>query len=108
MSQDGRYIYASNRDNSYPDKNRSSIAVFKVDTLTGNLTVIQITSSMGEHPRHFDLFFGGTLMVVANMNSDNIVSFAVNTTTGLITPPDDMESARVLRTTRPTQVVQRP
>jgi len=108
LSRDGRFLYASNRDNSEPNLGRSSIAVFAVDAATGLLTALQFASSMGDHPRHFDLFYDGSLLVVANMNSDNIVSFDVNRTSGVLTPPPAAAVGRVLQTPRPTQVLLAP
>jgi 6-phosphogluconolactonase len=108
LSSDGLFLYASNRDNSEPNLHRSSIAVFRVNARTGELAPIQFTSSLGDHPRHFDLFFGGSLLVVANMNSDTVVSFTVDRASGLLAPPAAADSHRVLRTPKPTQVLQAP
>lgn len=108
ISKDGKVLYVSNRDNSEPNLNRSSIAVFKINVTEGDLEPVQFVYTMGDHPRHFDLFFNDSLLVVANMNSDNIVSFEVNSSSGLLTPPSsaDTDSGRILKVTRPTQVLQ--
>jgi 6-phosphogluconolactonase len=108
VSKDGRFLYASNRDNSEPNLGRSSLGVFSIDIVSGVLTPVQFTSSLGEHPRHFDLFYEGSLLVVANMNSDNIVSFMVNQSSGVLTPPPASSTGRILETTKPTQLLRVP
>jgi 6-phosphogluconolactonase len=93
VSADGRFLYGSNRDNSDPNNNRSSIVVFSVNQESGSLNAVQFQYSGGEHPRHFNLFkvapaVGSAekwMMIVANKNSDNVATFHVNTATGLLT-----------------------
>jgi 6-phosphogluconolactonase len=103
VSADGKFLYASNRDNSSPNENRSSVVVYAIDTDTGGIETIQHISTMGEHPRHFNLFLDGTVMLVANMNSDNIVTFTVDKVTGLLSPPT--AAGFVVKTTAPTQIL---
>jgi 6-phosphogluconolactonase len=84
ISADGRYLYGSNRDLSSPNLNRSSIVVMEIDSTNGTLTTIQHVDTLGEHPRHFDLFLGGSMLVVGNLKSNSIVSFPVDKATGLL------------------------
>ena len=104
VSADGRFVYGSNRDNSSPNLNRSSIVSFAIDSSTPALRTLQHVSSGGEHPRHFTIMYGDGqvdtggdgavhVMLVANMNSDNIVEFYVDKRTGEMKP-----SGRVMST----------
>lgn len=87
VSADGRFLYGSNRDLSSPNLNRSSIVVMEIDSRNGTLTTIQHVDTLGEHPRHFDFFLGGSVLVVGNLKSDMIISFPVDKATGLLGPP---------------------
>ena len=79
VSPNGKFVYIANRGHN-------SIAVFKLDESTGALKRIQLQSVEGDWPRNFAIDPGGTMMVVANQKSDNLVSFHVNPETGLLTP----------------------
>ena len=78
LSQDGKFLYASNRGND-------TIAVFSVDQANGELTSIQWVSAGGQTPRFFILDPNGKFLYVANQNGHNIVTFAVDQTTGKLT-----------------------
>lgn len=93
LSLDGKFLYVSNRDNSDPNQNRSSIAVFSLSVDNQELIHIQNVDSHGMHPRHFTLDFTGTVLLVANLKSNNIVSFSVDIVTGLI----DENSAKIFQ-----------
>ena len=83
ISNNGNYIYCSNRDTS--DQHRSSIVVFKItNNTTGAFSLMQTVSSHGQHPRHFALTCNDTILIVANKDSNNVVAFDVNSATGLI------------------------
>jgi 6-phosphogluconolactonase len=69
MSPDGRFVYCSNRGVF------NSIAIFHVDAHTGALTLVGHESSRGLIPRGFIIDSTGSLMLVANQNSDTIVPF---------------------------------
>jgi len=84
-SDDGRTLYASNRDNSSPNQNRSSIAVFSFDPYNNSLSILQHVYSQGAHPRHFEIVHlydenkvNQKIMLVTNKNSNNIAAFLVN------------------------------
>lgn len=107
LSRDGQFVYASNRDLSDPNKQRSSIAVFKLFSSAEKpcvLANVQHVSSLGIHPRHFDLTYGSTaeeqLLLVANRDSNNIVSFRVSNENGRISDGAVLEDA-----VSPTQVL---
>lgn len=73
----GRFVYASNRGHD-------SIAVFAVQA-DGTLKLVEITPSGGKHPRNFALSPDGAWLVCANMDSDNLVSFKVDSASGRLT-----------------------
>ena len=62
----GRFAYISNRGHD-------SIAVFSIDSRTGNLTALEYIFCGGKFPRHFAIDPSGRWLVVANKNSANIV-----------------------------------
>ena len=78
VSPDGKFLYASNRGEA------NSIAVFAINTSTGRLTLKDITSTLGEAPRNFAIDPSGKFLLVANQNTNNIVVFRRNATTGLL------------------------
>lgn len=77
VSPDGKFLYGSNRGHD-------SIVVFAVDSL-GKLTLVQHMSTQGKWPRDFILDPTGAYLLVANQNSNSIVSFKRDATTGKLT-----------------------
>ena len=73
----GRFVYGSNRGDD-------SLVAYAVDPATGGLGLLQRVPSGGAHPRHFALNAAGTLLAVANRDSDNIVYFSIEEETGLL------------------------
>ncbi len=78
LSNDGRYLYVSNRGHD-------SIAVFTVNPQTGMLTNIDFTKTGGLFPRHFALSPNQNWLLVAHQNSDYLQVFKRNIETGLLT-----------------------
>ncbi|MBM7710676.1 lactonase family protein [Enterococcus xiangfangensis] len=78
VSNDGRYLYASNRGHN-------SIAVFAIaeDGLT--LERIQSISTEGDFPRDFALSPDNAYVVAANQNSDNLTLYRRDSQYGLLT-----------------------
>ncbi len=77
LSPDGKFLYATNRGDA------NSIATFSV-AANGTLTLKNIQSTMGKHPRNFTIDPTGNYLLVANRDSDNVVIFKRNRTTGLL------------------------
>jgi len=77
ISSDGKFVYASNRGNN-------SIAIFKVNPLSGLLKLIDYQSTLGDGPRYFTLSPDENFLLVANQNTNNIVSFKRNKNTGFL------------------------
>ncbi len=77
LSPDGRFVYGSNRGHD-------SIVVFRVDQLSGKLSLVGHTASGGQCPRSFALDPSGSLLVVANQNSDLLTVFSVDRAIGTL------------------------
>lgn len=70
VSPDGKYLYGSNRGHD-------SIVAFKIDELSGKLTLIEHESTRGAFPRNFMITGDGKFLYAANQNSDNITIFKI-------------------------------
>ncbi|MGB1284411.1 MAG: lactonase family protein, partial [Polaribacter sp.] len=67
--------YASNRGHN-------SIAIFKINSENGQLSLITFQSVLGENPRNFSLSPKQDFLLVANQNTDNIVAFKRDSLSG--------------------------
>jgi len=67
----GRYIYASNRG-------FHSIAMFRLDPASGKLTLEHVQPTRGGEPRDFCQTPDGRYLLVANQDTHEIVSFAID------------------------------
>jgi len=76
----GKFVYASNRGSA------NSIAAYKVDGAKGTLTPIGIFPTGGKIPRHFTIDPTGKFLIAANADSNNLVTFKINESTGALTP----------------------
>ncbi|MCU4173441.1 lactonase family protein [Carboxylicivirga sp. N1Y90] len=76
ISADGRFLYGSNRGHN-------SIVIFSIAN-DGSLKLLAHESVRGDHPRNFSLTPDGELLLVANKNTNNIVSFKRDKTSGLL------------------------
>ncbi|MDW5287839.1 lactonase family protein [Formosa sp. PL04] len=85
ITTDGKFLYASNRGHN-------SIAIFEVNPENGSLTSIGLESSRGNFPRNFSLSPNEDFLVLANQNSDNLVSYKRDKETGLLTFVDEIKS----------------
>ena len=77
LSPDGRFLYATNRAAA------NTIASFAVQK-NGRLKLLRIQSTLGVHPRNFTLDPTGRWLLVANRDSNEIVVFQRNTSTGAL------------------------
>src|SRR5262249_4661072 len=75
----GKFVYASNRGHD-------SIAVFKIDPVSGKLTLVAHQPTLGKTPRHFGLDPSGNWLLAENQESDNVVVFHVDPATGRLSP----------------------
>ena len=79
VSADGKFLYCSNRGDA------NTITIFKINPVNGKLAVVGFQSTQGKGPRNFSLDPSGNFLLVANQNSDDIIIFKRNKTTGLLT-----------------------
>lgn len=78
ISPDGKFLYASNRNKL------NNIVIYSIDRKTGQLIKKGEQPSGGKEPRNFVIDPEGNFLLVANQQSDNVVVFKRNKTTGLL------------------------
>ena len=78
----GKFVYVSNRD-PY-----NSIAMFSIDSQSGELTAIGHQSQGIKTPRNFAIDPTGQYMLVANQSGGNVIVFRINPSTGQLTPTE--------------------
>ncbi len=76
----GKFLYAANR--GLQGSKQNSIAVFQIDTQTGQLELIEIMATKGEIPRDFEISPDGQFLLVAHQDSSNIRIFKIDTKSG--------------------------
>ena len=95
ISQDGKYLYASNRGHN-------SLAVYSIDQTSGKLSLIDIPSCGGDWPRAFEIDPSGSYILVANKRSNAISIQKINPsglfeTVGNVKTVDAPQCIRFLR-----------
>lgn len=78
ISRDGKFVYVANRGHD-------SIAIFKIDDHTYELSFVERVSSEGHWPRDFVLDPTESFVVVSNQESSNLVLFERDIETGKLT-----------------------
>jgi 6-phosphogluconolactonase len=76
----GKFVYVSNRD-PY-----NSIAIFSIDSNSGELHVVGHQSAGIKTPRNFAIEPSGKFMLVANQSGGNVIVFRIDQDTGELTP----------------------
>ncbi len=71
----GRFVYGSNRGHD-------SIAIFRFDTKSSKLTLVEHQPTQGKTPRHFAIDPTGQWLLAENQDSDNVVVFRIDAETG--------------------------
>lgn len=84
LSSDGKFLYASNRGHD-------SIVIYQV-ARDGTLSLIGHESTGGKHPRNFVLSPNEEYLLVANQDTDNIVSFRRDPDSGKLTYISEIEA----------------
>lgn len=85
----GKFLYTSNRGEL------NEIVVFSIDE-DGTLSSVGRQSSLGDVPRDFEIDPSGNFLLVANQNTDTIVTFAIDQETGVLS-----ETGYVMETPTP-------
>lgn len=80
ISADGQHLYASNR------ADQNNIVVYDVSA-EGLLSVKQHVSTMGKIPRDFAISPDGKTLVIANQDSDNMVTYTIDPVSGMLSNP---------------------
>ena len=75
----GKFVYISNRGHD-------STAAFSIDPESGKLALIEIESTLGDHPRFIGIEPSGQFLIAANRDANNLVSFRIDATTGKLEP----------------------
>ncbi|PLT29066.1 lactonase family protein [Peribacillus deserti] len=78
VSSDGRFVYAGNRGHD-------SIAVFRVNEESFELTLVEYTSTEGSWPRDFVLDPSEKFLIASNQESSNLVLYERDETSGKLT-----------------------
>ena len=78
ISKDGKFLYASNRGHD-------SIVIYKVNAENGSLKLVGFEPVLGRNPRNFSLSSRDKFLLVANQDTNNIVSFKRDEITGKLT-----------------------
>ena len=77
MRLPGGFVYASNRGHD-------SLAIYAVDPETGRLSLVGHESSQGIGPRAFTIDPSGALLLVANQDTDTVVTFWIDQDSGTL------------------------
>jgi 6-phosphogluconolactonase len=80
----GKFLYASNRAGI------DTISTFSVDPVKGTLKLKDEYPTMGKTPRNFAIDPTGKFLLSANQESNNIVIFRIDSTTGALSPTGEV------------------
>jgi 6-phosphogluconolactonase len=83
----GKFLYASNRGGL------DTISAFSIEPAKGTLHLKNEYPTMGKTPRNFAIDPTGKFLLAANQESNNIVTFRIDMTTGALTPTGDIAEA---------------
>ena len=83
----GKFLYASNRAGI------DTISAFSIDPVKGTLHLKDEYPTMGKTPRNFSIDPTGKFLLAANQESNNIVIFRIDSTTGALSPTGEVTEA---------------
>jgi 6-phosphogluconolactonase len=83
----GKFLYASNRADI------DTISAFSIDPIKGTLKLKDEYPTMGKTPRNFTIDPTGKFLLAANQESNNIVIFRIDSTTGALSPTGEITEA---------------
>jgi len=75
----GQFLYGSNRGHD-------SIVVYRIDTVTGRLRLLEHETANIKTPRNFNIDPTGCFCIVANQGTDSIVVFRIDQASGCLHP----------------------
>jgi 6-phosphogluconolactonase len=78
ISADGKFLYATNRGDA------NTISCFGIKG-NGKLKIVETISTLGKGPRSFAIDPTGNFLLIAHQNSNDVVVFKVDKTTGKLT-----------------------
>jgi 6-phosphogluconolactonase len=87
MHPSGKFMYATNRGHD-------SIAVFSVNSDSGQLTLIQNISTQGKIPRNCELDPTGKWLLVTNHDTNNAAVFSIDAQSGKLTSAGEPVNVR--------------
>lgn len=87
VSDDGNYVYASVRDKSPDPANANELWVFKRDSSTGKLALVEKVPCGGNIPRHFKIAPGGKWLLCGHQDSNTISVLPRDPATGKLGAP---------------------
>jgi len=83
----GKFLYSSNRAGI------DTISAFSIDPVKGTLKLRDEYPTMGKTPRTFAIDPTGKFLLAANQESNNIVIFRIDSTTGALSPTGEIIAA---------------
>jgi 6-phosphogluconolactonase len=82
LSNDGKFLYESNRLSRDYDRLPGTIGIYAVDTVKGTLSEGEYSASGGTMPRSFGIDPTGRYLFALHQLSNNVVQFKVDSVTG--------------------------
>ncbi len=86
FSPDAKFLYATNRGKD------NNLVIYTVDPINGTLKFVGLEPTLGNTPRNFIIDPTGNFLLVANQNSDSVIIFRRDKTTGLLTLSNRFET----------------
>lgn len=80
----GRFLYASNRGSE-------TIAIFKIDGKSEELSLVNHQSTLGKTPRDFNIDNTGKWLIAANQDSNTLIVFQINPNNGMLEKKSQLE-----------------
>lgn len=85
VSPDGKFLYISSRGD------QNTIGIYAIDQQSGKITFKGAQPDNGKGPRDFEIDPSGKYMLVANQQTNNIVTYEINRQTGMLTEVSSLE-----------------
>jgi 6-phosphogluconolactonase len=89
----GRHLYAVHETDSFQGTDRGGVTAYRYDPATGALDELNARPSGGDATCHLALDPSGRFVVVANQDSDLLVSFALDEDDSILTRVDTAPAA---------------